>query len=178
MRIAISGTHGTGKSSLIADFHARHPAFAVHGDPHTGGGASVDSFVDQFQIAARRLQRMPSTADTIMERCPLDFLAYLEAWVALGRPGAAGQIDDLAEHAAAAMESVDLLVLLPLTPADGILIPESEDLELREETDAALLRLSDDADLVPDSARVIEIAGTRERRLALLEREAFPQSAP
>lgn len=178
MRIAISGTHGTGKSTLIADFHARHPAFMVLGDPHTGAGASVDSFVDQFHATVHRLQRIPSSAHIIMERCPLDLLAYLEAWEALGRQGTARTTGDLAELAAAAMESVDLLVLLPLTPADGIRIPESEDLDLRAETDAALMRLCDDIDLVPESVQVIEIAGSRDHRIALLEQASFPTGAP
>ncbi|GAB3595521.1 DEAD/DEAH box helicase family protein [Microbacterium tumbae] len=172
MRIAISGTHGTGKSTLIAAFAARHPGFEVLGDPHelAGGDSGVDSFLEQFRISARRLQRLPSGRDAVLERCPLDFLAYLEAWEALGRPGgAADALPDLVEEASAAMESVDLLVLLPLTAADGIHLPAEEDLDLREEMDAALLALCDDPDLVPDTVRTVEISGSPARRLALLE---------
>ena len=40
--------------------------------------------------------------------------------------------------AVTAMAEVDLLVLLPLNPIDGIGVPEDEDTELRAAMDAAL----------------------------------------
>ncbi|MGW8483179.1 AAA family ATPase [Microbacterium sp. NPDC055903] len=172
MRIVVSGTHGTGKSTVISAFAARHPTFEVHADPHdlTGSGSGVDSFIEQFHVAARRLQRLPAGRDAVLERCPLDFLAYLEAWDALGRPGrAAAAIPDLVEPAVSAMAAVDLLVVLPLSTASGIHLPADEDLDLREEMDAALLTLTEDPDLVPGSVRMIELAGTPEERLAALE---------
>lgn len=172
MRIVVSGTHCTGKSTLIAAIASRHPRFEVFGDPHelAGGGSGVDSFLAQFRVSARRLQRLPDARDAVLERCPLDFLAYLEAWDALGRHGGAAElIPDLVEEAAAAMESVDLLVLLPVSDADDIHVPADEDRELRAEMDAALLALADDPELVPASIRTIELAGSPERRLALLE---------
>lgn len=48
-------------------------------------------------------------------------------------------------------------------------MPAEEDLDLREEMDAALLSLVDDTDLVHPSTRVIEITGSPSRRLELLE---------
>lgn len=172
MRIVVSGTHCTGKSSLIAAFTQRHPGFEEFGDPHevTGGGSGVDSFLAQFHVSADRLRRLPAGHDAVLERCPLDALAYLQAWESLGRPGGAGAaISGLIEVAAAAMASVDLLVLLPLAAGDDIPAPADEDPELREEMDAALLTLAGDPDLVPESVRIIELAGTPARRLTLLE---------
>ncbi len=167
MRIAISGTHGTGKSTLIAAFAAQHPEFEVFGDPwELTGGAGPSSFIEQFHVTTRRLHRLGNGRDAVLERCPLDFLAYLSAWENLGR----GDGDaDLFEEAGAAMEGLDLLVLLPLSATSGIHLPADEDLELREEMDAVLLSLADDPDLVPDSLRTIEVTGTPAERLALLE---------
>ena len=73
------------------------------------------------------------------------------------------------ELTAAAMHSVDLLVILPLNRRDAISIGESEDLELRDAMDIALLEYADDSDLI-GNATVTEIAGDRDRRLLLLER--------
>ncbi|PZQ91517.1 MAG: hypothetical protein DI534_00575 [Leifsonia xyli] len=122
MRIVVSGSHCTGKSTLIAAFASRHPRFEVYGDPHELAGG-----------------------------------------------GSGELIPDLVEDAAAAMESVDLLVLLPVSDADDIHVPADEDRELRAEMDAALLAFADDPELVPASIRTIELAGSPEHRLALLE---------
>src|SRR6218665_1970880 len=126
MRIAVSGTHGSGKSTLIGAFSERHQEYTTLGDPYevTRGSADVDAFIEQFHVAARRLQRLSPGRDVMLERCPVDFLAYLDAWQTLGRPGgAARSIPELYDIAAHAMASVDLLILLPLSEAHRIPLP-------------------------------------------------------
>lgn len=76
---------------------------------------------------------------------------------------------DLLAQAASAMAAVDLLVLLPLSAARGIHLSTDEDLDLREEMDAALLALAEDPDLVPESVRTIELGGDGTARLRALE---------
>jgi hypothetical protein len=155
---------------LIDDFSSAEPEFEVLPDPYellddvdAGGG----SFFAQLQLAGARL--LEAEGNVIAERGPLDFLAYLDALEALGRPERAPELFrrgiDLCRDA---MAVVDLLVVLPLNHADRIHVPDDEDPELRDAMDAALLELIEDDDLLGGAA-VVELSGTREERLAQLE---------
>ena len=174
MRIAVSGTHASGKSTLIADFAARHPHYDTMPDPFELIDERFDRpgpamFLQQLRIAAERLDQADA-ADVIAERSPLDFLAYLAALEQLGRTTSSAEVLDRArELTANALHHVDLLAVLPLAPRDGIRAGGDEDPELREAMDAALLDLVDDADLIPAQTRVVEIAGDRAARLHRLE---------
>lgn len=174
MLVVVSGTHASGKSTLISDFAALHPDFEVLGDPFemlddADVEPGADSFSAQLQLSAARLVEPASGVFRIAERGPLDFLAYLDALVALRRPSRspAAFRNGLAVTADA-MAQVDLLVLLPLAEADHIDVPEDEDPELRSAMNDALLELADDPDLVGD-ANVVEITGSPSQRLAQLE---------
>ena len=174
MRVVISGTHGSGKSTLLGDFVASHPEWHVLPDPYEDIDAVADEpgallFAHQLGIAASRLLE-PAPGPVLAERGPLDFLAYLSAMQSLGRAIVDSELIERGyELTAAAMHSVDLLVILPLNRRDAISIGESEDLELRDAMDIALLEYADDSDLI-GNATVTEIAGDRDRRLLLLER--------
>lgn len=173
MRIVISGTHASGKSTLIADFVAAHPGYRVLPDPFDlldeAEGADAGVFVAQLRLSAARLERLLPGETVIAERGPLDFLAYLDALDVLGRRGVTRDLlRAAAQTTARAMAQADLLVLLPLTPADDISVPADEDPELREAMDAALREFADDPDLT-GAARVVEIVGPPDRRLRLLE---------
>lgn len=172
MRIVVSGTHASGKSTLIADFSAAHPGYEVLPDPYellenAGDEPDAGLFLAQLGVSARRLREFRRGARIIAERGPLDFLAYLDALEALGRPTRARGGDSRAvELTTAAMAHVDLLVVLPL--GDDIRVPADEDPALRGAMDDALLELSEDPDLT-GSARVIEVTGDPAARLAALE---------
>lgn len=173
MRIVVSGTHASGKSTLVGDFAAANPGYLVLPDPFELIDGALDepdagAFFAQLRVAAARLHDLPP--DAIAERGPLDFLAYLSALDALGRPGRAPELFErglpIAEDA---MRHVDLFVLLPLNSADGIRVPEDEDPELREAMNDALLELSDEFE-VP----TLELTGDRERRLRVLSDYVMP----
>lgn len=173
MRVAISGTHGSGKSTLISDFAMSHREWSVLPDPYEYIDASEEAagaaaFGKQLAVTARWLARRAAEPQ-IAERSPLDFLAYLHALDALRRPGDAADLFELNFWVASrAMKNIDLLVLLPLHAGDGIEISPDEDLELREAMNDSLLELADDPDLV-GAVPVVEILGSRERRLVQLE---------
>lgn len=172
MRIVVSGTHASGKSTLIGDFSAAHPEFEVLSDPYelldeAGDEPDAGVFLAQLGISARRLTEFEPGAKVVAERGPLDFLAYLTALDELGRASRPGGHPARAiDLAVAAMAHVDLLVILPL--GGDIRVPEDEDPELRDAMDSALLELSDDPDLLGD-AQVIEVAGDPTTRLAQVE---------
>ncbi|MFJ4165844.1 hypothetical protein ACIPY5_09820 [Microbacterium sp. NPDC089698] len=165
MRIVVSGTHATGKSTLISDFALLHPEFAVLPDPFdlVDEGPGSGSFVAQLRFSAERLLDPDLPRAVIAERGPLDFLAYLAAVDGLGRSAAAGElVRREAPLAARAMAEVDLLVLL--APED-IAVPDDEDPELRDAMAEALLDLVDDPDLT-GTARILELQGDPATRLA------------
>ena len=171
MRIVVSGTHASGKSTLVSDL-----ALALHGydqqpDPFElvdddGDPAGAASFVEQLLVAAERLVELPRGADVVAERGPLDFLAYLAALADLGRRTATPDLlAGLRATTVGAMAHVDVLVVLPLESPDGIRVPDDEDPDLRGAMDERLLELVDDPDLVGPATRVVEVAGSRASRL-------------
>ncbi|GAA2975770.1 putative ATPase [Microbacterium terrae] len=175
MRIVVSGTHASGKSTLISDFAVRHPEFTVLPDPFELVDESWDApdaalFAAQLRISAARLDPAESDGRLIAERGPIDFLAYLLALDDL--TGISGS-RDLVERASAitreALNHVDLLVVLPLTAADGIVAGADEHPALRDAMNDVLLDLIEDPYVVGDEADVVEITGDRSRRLAALE---------
>ncbi|MGG5257186.1 AAA family ATPase [Phycicoccus avicenniae] len=172
MRIVVSGTHATGKSTLAADLCAALPGHALLGDPwelveDESDPASAASFVEQLHIAAERLLDPALGDDVVLERGPLDLLAYLVALTALGRPApsptAMGTLRTLTARATA---HADLLVVLPLEGVRDLYVPAEEDLELRAETDRCLLDLVGDAELVPGTVDVLEVVGGPAERVA------------
>ncbi|MFF2272206.1 hypothetical protein ACFVTX_08020 [Agromyces sp. NPDC058136] len=174
MRIVVSGTHASGKTTLIDDFLDLHPEYERWGDPFEFVDSALDepdasSFFEQLVASAKRLLAGGSDQDVVVERGPLDFLAYLAALENMGRGGrSAALFEQGVELTSRAMNEVDLLVILPLHHRDGISVGDDEDLELRSAMNESLLELSDDSDLVGDRARVIEVVGDRATRLAAL----------
>jgi hypothetical protein len=169
----ISGTHGSGKSTLIGDFAMSHREWTILPDPYEYidvaeevPGAAV--FYQQLRIAAERLFE-PTAGSAMAERGPLDFLAYLSALDSLGRTRESSSFfEEGHQLTSRAMAEVDVLILLPLNVADSIAIGADEDLELRDAMDTSLLELADDPDLT-GTTHVVEITGDRGQRLARLE---------
>ena len=174
MRIVVSGTHASGKSTLISDFALRHPGYTVLADPFDSLDEASDSpgaamFIAQLRITAERL-REETAADLIAERGPIDFLAYVLALAELSGTAADERLIERAYAMFAdAMRRVDLLVVLPLSAGDGIRIGAEEHPELRDAMNDVLLELLDDPDLVGADVEAIEITGDPRTRLALLE---------
>lgn len=175
MKIVVSGTHASGKSTLIADFALRHPEFTVLGElfdlvEDAGDAPSGAMFAAQLRLSADRLLDESDDGHVIAERGPLDFLAYLVAGAELADADLdVAFLEQANTRTAAALQTVDVLVILPLTPSDAIHVGADEDLELRTAMNAVLLELIDDPDLIGDHVTVAEITGDPSDRLAALE---------
>lgn len=175
MRIVVSGTHASGKSTLVSDFTAAHPEYTALPDPfelidETWDSPSAAMFAAQLRLSADRLIAGDHGQAFIAERGPLDFLAYLLALAELSG-GTVGEaiLEQATELTVQALSTVDLLVLLPLAASDPIQAGDDEHLELREATDQILLELADDPDLVGPRLTVAEITGDPGSRLAALD---------
>jgi len=175
VRIVVSGTHASGKSTLIADFARRHPDYLVLADPFELIDESDDRpaaamFASQLRLAAGRLIEGESGGNVIAERGPLDFLAYLLALDELGRTALdRSTLSSAADRTRGALATVDHLVVLPLTAAHPIHVGDDEDAALRETMNDVLLDLLDDSDVIPAGLTVTEVTGSPAERLARLE---------
>ncbi|KXC05544.1 AAA family ATPase [Microbacterium hominis] len=178
MRIVVSGTHASGKSTVISDFARRHPEFTVLPDPfelidEMSDTPSAASFAAQLRVAADRLTDRPHRGPLIAERGPLDFLAYLLALAEIGEARIdRGTLERATQLTSEALETLDLLAVIPLAASAPIHVGPDEHLELRQVTDDILMELIDDPDLVGDRLRITELSGTPAARLAALESAA------
>lgn len=168
MRIAISGTHITGKSTLAAALAERLPGHTVIPEPYEvlaergyafADPPDVEDFIIQLRQSLIGLRR--SSPNRIFDRCPLDFLAYVAA-----SPGG-GRIDLEAwrEPIARAVQSLDLIVAVYANPRYDPPIA-AEDVAFRLAADDALREIieSDDLDLC-EGVELLTLDGPWDRRV-------------
>ena len=85
MRIAFSGAHATGKSTLIAELARRLPGYVASDEPFDDLNAEgviirADPMADDFVLMLQRsyaILRTYGGTDLLLDRCPIDYLAYL-----------------------------------------------------------------------------------------------------
>lgn len=123
MRIAVSGSHRTGKSTLVEDLCRSLPGHVSVDEPYRAleeeghpfhESPSLEDFELQLERSIRSLwERSPNQ---IFDRCPADFLAYL----ATHPDQHAFDIEHWMSRVRDAMESLDLVVLVPIEQPDRI----------------------------------------------------------
>jgi len=170
MRIAISGSHLVGKTTLaeaLAEALPRHelvpePYCLLEEDGHAFAEMpSIEDFELQLERSIQCVQE--SGADVVFDRCPLDILGYLVTH----RDADAFRLEDWMPRVREAMAKLDLIVFVPIEDPDRVAVPR-EQAWLRSDVDRVL------KDLVVDDAYglgidVIEVAGTPGARLRDLE---------
>lgn len=174
MRIAVTGTHGGGKTTLVEDFVSACPAYefvpepywllAQEGTPFADGANSAD-LEQQLRQSCRMLLELGGQ-NLVFDRCPLDFLAYLDVvsaaegfeWLPDGR---------LLTQIGKALATLDLVVFVPLRQPDDITVI-IEHAQLRQKVDQRLKPMlrQDDLGLLADGPPILEISGTRQERVA------------
>jgi hypothetical protein len=142
MRVGVSGTHGTGKSTLVGELCARLAGHVPAGEPYVlleeeGYEFEFPPAADDFRALVRRSTQMLSSPGprVIFDRTPLDYLAYLIAMDADVEPEA-GQ-----PALRSAMSSLDLLVITPITAETEQVLPAADQPALRTAMNEALLEL-------------------------------------
>jgi hypothetical protein len=153
VRIAVSGSHATGKSTLIAAFLARRPEYVYEPEAY-------ETLADDIDL---------TSSEGPFERSPVDYLGYAAA-CRKASPDLAGFLDDAIPVVRASVRHLDLIILLPAS-AEG---RPGEDPRFRRRVDERLRRalIDDDYDLFgfPDSPRVVELPAVGSRQLDALVR--------
>ena len=183
MRIAVSGTHFIGKSTLIEDFTQKHPNYRHEIEPYyqlqdeetTGLSLDpcLDSFLEQLDYSINQLNECAHEQNIIFDRCPVDFLAY--AMRELDQDSIDINDSEVSERFSdmkAALDSLDLIIFLPITKKNSIEYTE-EDPAYRKAVDNYFKKLyrDDVYDIFPqyNHPKIIEISGDRATRLRKLE---------
>ena len=138
MRVAFSGTHRTGKTTLVAAIANFVPSYEVVDEPYrvleeagTTSPIHRPSRITKSSCGPRFELVTNAPADALLDRCPLDFVAYLQA---VDEDG-----DDWLDDIRDAMARLDLVVVVPIE--DRIPVAAHEDRQLRRRVDERLQRL-------------------------------------
>jgi hypothetical protein len=169
MRVGISGTHGTGKTTLARALCGHLPGHVAADEPYYlleeqgyefGFPPSLEDYRALLACSLRSLTAPPPLPAVVFDRTPLDYLAYL-AVVGADPSDQAG-----AGALRPAFASLDLLVITPITPETELVLPAAEMPGLRAEMNDALLELAYDDPLNAwDNIPVLELSGPLDGRL-------------
>ena len=168
MRIAISGSHRTGKSTLLAALAEALPSYTTVDEPYhlleedgheLSHPPSVEDFEAQLERSIEALQEAGDEA--LFDRCPLDMLAY----IAVHDDAAEVDLEEWVPAVREAVASLDLVVFVPIEARDRIAFSAADDeADTRSAVDEKLreLLLEDPYEL---ELEVLEVRGEPERRV-------------
>lgn len=183
MRIAVSGTHFMGKSTLIEDFIKKHPDYKCEIESYyklqdeksmeLSLEPSLDSLLEQLDCSINQLNECANERNIIFDRCPVDFLAY--AMCALDQDSIDIHDSEVSEkfpEIKEALDHLDLIVFLPMTKENSIEYTE-ENPSYRKAADKYFKKLYRDeiCDIFPKYGhpKIIEIWGNQLIRIKKLE---------
>lgn len=168
MRIAISGSHRTGKSTLLAALADALPSYATVDEPYhlleedgheLSHPPSVEDFEKQLERSIEALREAGD--DTLFDRCPLDMLAY----IAVHDDADEVDLEEWWPAVREALATLDRVIFVPIEAPDRIAFSATDDdTDTRRSVDEKLreLLLEDAHDLGLD---VIEVRGAPQRRV-------------
>jgi hypothetical protein len=183
MRIAVSGTHFIGKSTLIKDFIKKHPDYRCEIEPYyklqdektmeLSLEPSLDSLLEQLDYSINQLNDCANEKNIIFDRCPVDFLAYAlcaldQDFIDIHDSEVSERFPEIKE----ALNYLDLIVFLPITKENPIEYTE-ENPTYRKAADKFFKKIyrDDIYDIFPryGHPKIIEISGDRIARIKKLE---------
>lgn len=167
MRIAVSGTHFSGKSTLVGALEKKLEGYSAVDEPYflleqEGYNFSdppvVEDFEEQFWYCLDLIEE--SGPKTLFDRSPLDFLAYAMA--------ISKKIDVMSwiEEMEDTLPLLDLIVFLPIESPDRISVPSSENEKFRERVNEKMEEIIlDDSMGVLRRTKVLEVVGELPERV-------------
>jgi len=185
MRIAVSGTHFIGKSTLIEDFVKRHPNYKSEIEPYYNYNMeneksmelslepSIDSLLEQLDYNINQLNECKNEKNVIFDRCPVDFIAY--SMCALDEDNVDindSEISERFDDIKTALNSLDLILFLPINKENSIVYTE-ENPAYRKLADKCFKKIyrDDVCDIFPrhNHPKIVEIYGDRLTRIKIVE---------
>lgn len=180
MRLAVSGTHCSGKTTLVESFVSAHPIYDLEPEPYyalSEAGVAfserplIADFLQQLEHSIETIRTRSADKNVIFDRSPIDFLAYLQV---LSDRSSTGEFETAAvlEDIEEAIETLDLIVFLPLSPTDMGNI-QTEYPALRRSVDRKLKSIVREDSLSLFGAgkpRLLQLKGTPAVRLKALEK--------
>lgn len=166
MRIAISGSHRVGKTTLAEALANVLPRYVLVPEPYylleeDGYEFAEIPSIEDFELQlARSLQCVrESGTNAIFDRCPLDILSYLIAH----READTFHLANWMPQVQDCIAKLDLIVFAPIEQPDRVVVPRAQ-ATLRAKVDA-LLRDTIVYDAYGLKVDVITVTGTPEARL-------------
>lgn len=175
MRIAVTGSHRVGKSTLIEALEERLAEYRVVDEPYHlleeegyefASPPCLEDFLEQFRRSLELLEDAEGSRNVLFDRCPLDFLGYLLTH----EESDAFDLDEWLDRVRSALQTVDLVVFVPIEERDRIQLAAHEDAGQREAVDEKLswMLLDDPFEL---GVEVLPVQGSRTARVSqVLER--------
>ena len=192
MRIAISGSHSLGKSTVVNDWVAKHPGFTREEEPYRAlslhgpfeilfrhESTKLHNGIQLYYNISRVHRYCAPSDDVIFDRAPVDYIAYSQYTANQG----SSDIDDafVESMISAVRESLDRLDILAFVPksqewpvemqADGI---RPIDHEYRDEVDAIFKQIYREGrfGVMPhkNPPHFVELFGARQQRLDQLQK--------
>lgn len=141
MRIAVSGAHRTGKTTLVEELARALPSSAMVEEPYhqleeEGHEFAEMPSLEDFEVQLERSIEclVDSEGNTIFDRCPADILAYL-----ITHEDTDGfDVERWLPRVRKAMRRLDLIVFVPVEHPDRIAISDARERRLRRSVDEEL----------------------------------------
>jgi deoxyadenosine/deoxycytidine kinase len=139
MKIAITGAHRVGKTTLAEMLQETLAGYEVRMEPYYeleelgyefSDRPDVDDFLKQLEYSMQQITK--SDLNVIFDRCPIDFLAYIQAI------DETNTIQSLYSKVENIMTEIDLLVFVPVEDPDLIMCQVSDFPKLRAKADEIL----------------------------------------
>ncbi len=168
MRIAISGTHFSGKSSLVDALSEALPQYTTVEEPYhqlqdEGYEFAELPSLEDFELQLERsIENLDESApNVIFDRCPVDILGYLLSHADFE----AFDLDAWLPRIRVAVRKLDLVVFLSIEEPDRIVLPVSQDAMYRQRVDEILeeIALGNSYGFDVD---VLEVSGSLQTRVS------------
>jgi hypothetical protein len=187
MRIAISGSHSLGKSTVVRDWREAHPCYLVEEEPYRAlslNGPYEIKFMDkstklhnglQLFYSISRVHRYSSINDNVIfDRCPIDYLAYSQYTAEMGKTDIDSDfVLSMVDAVRESLDHLDILAFVPCSMEWPVLIEEDGirplNIEYRDSVDLIFKMIYRENlyNLLPalGNLKLIELIGDQTQRL-------------